>query len=31
MPQLNGSDCNGCEGMITKRECWDALHSVNNN
>ena len=27
MPQLNGSDCNRCEGMITKRECWDALHS----
>ena len=29
MPQLN--DCNRCEGIITKRECWDALSSMNDN
>ena len=31
MPQLNEFDCNRCEGIITKRECWDALSSLNNN
>ena len=31
MPQLNEFDCNRCEGIITKRECWDALSSINNN
>ena len=31
MPQLNEFDCNRCEGIITKRECWDALSSRNNN
>ena len=31
MPQLNESDCNRCEGIITKRECWDPLSSTNNN
>ena len=31
MPQLNEFDCNRCEGIITKRECWDAFSSMNNN
>ena len=31
MPQLNEFDHNRCEGIITKRECWDALSSMNNN
>ena len=31
MPQLNEFDRNRCEGIITKRECWDALSSMNNN
>ena len=31
MPQLNEFDCNRCEGIITKREYWDALSSMNNN
>ena len=31
MPQLNEFDGNRCEGIITKRECWDALSSMNNN
>ena len=31
MPQLNEFDCNSCEGIITKRECWDVLSSMNNN
>ena len=29
--QLNEFDCNRCEGIITKGECWDALSSMNNN
>ena len=31
MPQVNEFECNRCEGIITKRECWDALSSMNNN
>ena len=31
IPQLHEFDCNICEGIITKRECWDALSSMNNN
>ena len=31
IPQLNEFDCNRCEGIITRRECWDALSSMNNN
>ena len=31
MPQLNEFDRNRCEGIITKRECWGALSSMNNN
>ena len=31
MPQLNEFDCNKCEGIITERECWDALSSMNIN
>ena len=31
MPQLNEFDCNRSEGIITERECWDALSSMNNN
>ena len=31
MPQLNQIDRNRCEGIIRKRECWDALSSMNNN
>ena len=31
MSQLNEFDPNKCEGIITKRECWDALSSMNNN
>ena len=31
MPQLNEFDRNRCEGIITKRECWDAVSSMNNN
>ena len=31
VPQLNEFDRNRCEGIITKRECWDALSSMNNN
>ena len=31
MPQLNEFDRNRCEGTITKRECWDALSSMNDN
>ena len=31
MSQLNEFDRNRCEGIITKRECWDALSSMNNN
>ena len=31
MPQLNEFDRNRCEGIITKRECWDALSSMNDN
>ena len=28
MPQLNEFNCNTCEGIITKPECWDALSSM---
>ena len=31
MPQLDEFDRNRCEGIITERECWDALSSMNNN
>ena len=31
MPQPNEFECNRCEGIITKCECWDALSSMNNN
>ena len=31
MPQLNEFDRNRCEGIIAKRDCWDALSSMNNN
>ena len=31
MPQLNELDRNRCEVIMTKRECWDALNSMNNN
>ena len=31
MPQLSEFDFNRRERIITKRECWDALSSTNNN
>ena len=31
MSRLNEFDFSRCEGIITKRECWDALSSMNNN
>ena len=31
MPQLNEFDRNRCEGIVTKRECWDTLSSMNHN
>ena len=31
MAQPNESDCNRCEGIITKRKCWETLSSMNNN
>ena len=31
MPRLNEFDRYRCEGIIKKRECWDALSSMNNN
>ena len=31
MPQLNEFDCNRCKCIITKRECCNALSSMNDN
>ena len=31
MAQPNEFDCNRCESIITKRKCWEALNSINNN
>ena len=31
MAQPNESDCNRCEGKITKLKCWETLNSMNNN
>ena len=29
-PQLSDQDCNSCEGLLTKKECWDSLDAMKN-
>ena len=31
IPQLSQSECESCEGLLVKRECWKVLSSMKNN
>ena len=30
LPQLSDQDRNSCEGLLTKKECWDSLNAMKN-
>ena len=30
LPQLSNQDRNSCEGLLTKKECWDSLNAMKN-
>ena len=30
LPKLNNVECESCEGLLTKKECWDALQRMKN-
>ena len=30
LPQLSDQDHNSCEGLLTKKECWDLLNAMKN-
>ena len=30
LPQLSDQDRNSCEGLLTKKECWDSLNATKN-
>ena len=31
IPKLTEIECDCCEGILTKKDCWDALQSMKNN
>ena len=30
VPQINNCECESCEGLLTRKECWEALQSMKN-
>ena len=30
LPQISSCECESCEGLLTRKECWEALESMKN-